>query len=745
MATVSRRDFLKYVGAGGVGAGAGFMLGESREHDVEYLVPQVEPPPGYVPGIAQYFNTACSLCSAGCGISVRIREGRAKKIEGNPLHPVSQGRTCAIGQAGLNVLYNPDRLRVPLKKNAAGEFEEITFDEALGIFSDRIAKLSADNRGSQLALVTGTVRGHLHELFSRFAEQVGSGTYLQYDFTSPENLYTANHISFGIEQLPYYDIAKADYLLSFGADLAGTWISPVHHSMGLGHMRRGRPRLRGRFVHVEPRMTLTAASADEWIPGRQGAEGLFALAIAHVVFAKSVGGAADPYSWSDALRDYAPERVAERIGVEADRIEKIADGLLAADAPLVLGGRSAANDTNGVSNLVAINALNYLLGNLGREGGIIFNPEPLLPAPTSEHRAGLKRMLELKESIATGGVDTLVTYNTNPAFNLPASTGFAEALDSVPFMVSLSSFMDETTAMADIILPVHSFLESWGDDAPEPGVAMQVASLSQPVVTALYETMPPGDVILAVAARIGGAMRQALPWTTFESFMKDGWRAMFERDHQGAGDFDSFFNQVARAGVWARTAPDAAAAATSFKADALSRLRFAEPQADGGEYPLSLQPYLSQNHLDGRGANLPWMQELPDPMTSIVYATWVELNPSTANEMGLKEGDVLRVRSESGEFEAPVFIFEAIRPDVVGVPIGQGHKHYGRYAQGRGANPLAILNAHSDTDSGALAWGATKVVLEKTGKRVRLIKTSGTSRDLGRNILGKEEIQFLGE
>lgn len=745
MATVSRRDFLKYVGAGGVGAGAGFMLGESREQDVEYLVPQVEPPPGYIPGIAQYFNTVCSQCSAGCGISVRLREGRAKKIEGNPLHPVSQGRTCAIGQAGLNVLYNPDRLRVPLKKNDAGEFEEVSFEEALGAVGARIATLSTEGRGEQLALLTGTVRGHLHELFSRFVEQAGSQTYLQYDFTSPENLYAANNISFGIEQLPYYDIANADYLLSFGADLAGTWISPVHHAMSLGYMRRGRQGLRGRFVHVEPRMTLTAASADVWIPGRPGTDGLFALALAHVVFAKSAGRAVDPYSWSDALRDYAPDKVAERIGISAERIAAIADDLLAAESPLIIGGGSAANGTNGVANLIAVNALNYLLGNLGREGGVIFNPEPLLPTPTSQHRAGLKRLLELKDSIAGGGIDTLVTYNTNPAFNLPASSGIAEALGSVPFMVSLSSFMDETTAMADVILPVHSFLESWGDDVPEPGVRMQTASLAQPVVAALYDTMPPGDIMLALAAQIGGAMRQALPWSTFESYMKDGWRAIFERDHPGAGDFDAFFDQAARAGVWARTAPGAAAADTSFKAQAVSQLRFAEPQAGGNEYPLSLQPYLSQNHLDGRGANLPWMQELPDPMTSIVYTTWAELNPATAREMGLREGDVVRVRSASGEFEAPVFIFEGIRPDVLGVPIGQGHEHYGRYAQGRGANVLAVLDPHADADSGALAWGATSVDIEKTGKRVQLIKTSGTSRDLGRNILGKEEIQFLGE
>ena len=159
------------------------------------------------------------------------------------------------------------------------------------------------------------------------------------------------------------------------------------------------------------------------------------------------------------------------------------------------------------------------------------------------------------------------------------------------------------------------------------------------------------------------------------------------------------------------------------------------------EFPFILQPYITQTFNDGRGANLPWMQELPDPMTSIVYSSWVELNPNTATEMGIREGDVLEVQSTVGTIKAPAFIFPAIRPDVVAMPIGQGHSHYGRYAKDRGANPIRILAPQVDTSSDALAWAATRVKLSKTKERVNLIKTDDVTDTLGRQILDKKSVQ----
>ena len=198
MSKITRRDLLQYIGAGGIGAVGGVLYGESIERPVELLVPQVVPPEDYSPGVATWYNTVCNQCSAGCGISVRIREGRAKKIEGNPVHPVSQGRLCARGQAGLNALYNPDRIRTPLRnagQRGSGNFDEISWDEALTTVGSRIGRLRIEEKADRVRLLTGRVRGHLDELFAQFMNLLGSEHYQQYDFTYPGALLAASGTS----------------------------------------------------------------------------------------------------------------------------------------------------------------------------------------------------------------------------------------------------------------------------------------------------------------------------------------------------------------------------------------------------------------------------------------------------------------------------------------------------------------------------------------------------------------------
>jgi len=327
MSKISRRDLLQYIGAGGIGAVGGVLYGESIERDVELLIPQVVPPEDYSPGIATWYNTVCNQCSAGCGISVRIREGKAKKIEGNPVHPVSQGRLCARGQSGLNVLYNPDRIREPLTnagQRGTGNFYPTSWDEVLTTIGSRIGRLKIENNASRVRLLTGRVRGHLDELFAQFMGLLGSDHYQQYDFTYPSALLAANRISFGTDRLPYYDIKNADLLLSFGADYLGTWISPVHHSLAYGHMRQGRAGRRGKTVQVEPRMSLSGAAADEWVAARPGTEGLLALGLAHILVSDGHYSGSDRDQWSDVLQAYSPSAVSAETDISEDNIRQLA-------------------------------------------------------------------------------------------------------------------------------------------------------------------------------------------------------------------------------------------------------------------------------------------------------------------------------------------------------------------------------------------------------------------------------------
>jgi anaerobic selenocysteine-containing dehydrogenase len=286
--------------------------------------------------------------------------------------------------------------------------------------------------------------------------------------------------------------------------------------------------------------------------------------------------------------------------------------------------------------------------------------------------------------------------------------------------------MDETTAQADIVLPSHTYLESWGDVLPEPGVGFTVGAVSQPVVSPLYDTKGTGDTVLALAARLG--MHDALPWVSMEDCLKGGWRAIYERAEPDGSDFDGFWRDVLMSGVWGENTR----ADQSVTVDS-NIIGVADPDF-AGDGSFHLHPFLSTAMRDGRGANLPWMQELPDPITTVVYGSWVEMNPSKAAELGISDGDVVSVTSEHGSVEAPVVLFPAIRPDVVAMPIGQGHDSYGRYAQNRGANPISILAPATD-GAGGLAACATRVSITRTGRRAPPVRTGGESRQLGRNIV----------
>jgi len=743
MSKISRRDLLQYIGAGGIGAVGGVLYGESVQRNVELLIPQVVPPEDYSPGVATWYNTVCNQCSAGCGISVRIREGKAKKIEGNPVHPVSQGRLCARGQAGLNVLYNPDRIRMPLRntgQRGSGNFEEISWDETLTTVASRLGRIKIEGEASRVRLLSGRVRGHLDELFAQFMSLLGSDHYQQYDFTYPSALMAANKMSFGIDVLPYYDIKNADFLLSFGADYLGTWLSPVHHSLAYGHLRQGRQGQRGKTVQIEPRMSLSGAAADEWIAARPGTEGLLALGIAHALVSAGHYLGGDRDEWSSALQAYSPSQVSAATEVSENTIARIAREFSASTASLAIAGGATAAGTNAVASIVAVNALNYLAANLNQPGGIIFNTEPAFSDTSGSTQAGLQGMLDLVAAMEAGDVEVLLVHDTNPVFALPANVGFRQAMKNVPLIVALSSFRDETTEMADFILPTSTYLESWGDDVPDPGVGFPVASISQPVVATLYDTLPTGDIVLSLARQIGGELPVSMHWATMEEFIKERWREEFEERGTEAADqeFEEFWRAALEAGVWGQ--PGAAAGDQALPSSSSMIASISDPVSefagDSSAYPLVLHPYLTATFLDGRGANLPWLQELPDPMTSVVYGSWAELNPVTADELGIREGDVLDVESAAGTVRVPALIFPAIKPGVVAMPIGQGHAAYGRYAKDRGVNPIHIVATLMDDRAGDLAWAATRVKIKNTGERLHIIKTDGVTRTLGRQILG---------
>jgi menaquinone reductase, molybdopterin-binding-like subunit len=742
---MERRNFIKISALSGVMAT--LQACGSPDQKLIRFVPEEE----LIPGIATWKPSICTLCSGGCGLQVRVMQGDAevvrhgqnglikmglaKKLEGSPQHPVNRGKLCARGQAGLQVLYHPDRITHPIKRTGprgSNEFQEITWDDALKELASHLSALQSSNATKSLAFLARSLHGQRHELIERFLKAFGAPPAVWYEPFDEAVLRQANLLSFGHAALPTFDLGRADYVISFGADFLGTWNSPIAQSIGYGEMRQGRPGRRAKFVQVESRMSQTGANNDEWIPCRPGTEGALALGIAHVILNEKLApqGAGSRAGsliagWSAGLPDFAPEAVEKQTGVSAGVIKRLAHEITqSGSAAAIIGGAPLAH-TNGLFSALAVNALESLV-DTGRDPGPILGFTPQSPlGDATQSAATMQASLTSLNALVQSAPQMLLLYEANPIFSAPPGVRIREAIAKIPYIVSFGSFIDETSAQADLILPDNAPLESWLDSIPESGSFQAVASLAPPAVLPLHDTRAMPDVLLGLSHQLGGDLAKALPFTTFDAMLRAAFLPLRTRGGSINAKTDDEFWEAAQAqgGWWSVPAQpgggarSAAGTSTPVAAVKHAPMAMAAPEFAGapGDFPFYFLPYVSQSFGDGSLANLPWLQELPDVLTSAMWSSWVEINPKTGERLGIKQGDLVEIASQQGSVRTPAILSPGIAPDMVAMPVGQGHTNFTRFASGRGANPLSILAPLAEHETGSLAWAATRVKLARVG------------------------------
>jgi anaerobic selenocysteine-containing dehydrogenase len=690
------------------------------------LIPLLVPNHDIAPGEEQWHASVCAGCSGGCGTIVRVMEGErtierhgekfreriacVKKIEGNPLDPVSGGRLCARGQAAVQSLYNPDRLQGPMRRTGArgkAEFTPVSWDDAIALVTDKIAKLHSSDP-SKLLFLTKPQSSARALTIVRFLESLGAPPALTCSAADLALERKAADLVFGWTGVPVYDLGQARYALGVGADFLGGWASPVYYARQFGHFRQGRPEVRGKLVQGESRLSLTAASADEWLPLRPGSEPHFIIAIARLLLDQKLARNAEQLPPSVAESILAAN-LADRIrvcSIDEKRLRRVARELGESEAPLVIAGASILH-TNSLDSIVASHYLNLLLGNVGRPGGVL---------PPSE----FPLHSELAKSPGTGNVpealkraQLLFLDGENPVYSLPPASGVVQALTGLKMIVSFGSFIDDSAAYADVILPDHHILES--EAAIVPAVSPQPAiTLARPFVQPLYNTRPIRQTLSDIAHKAGVAFEPVTPESFVQPLLPPG---------------QTWDDLARQGGLWLDK--NSETAQLKPRGETLqwnSAAIFGEAE----HFPFQFQPYLSIQYHDGGGANLPWMQELPDPASSSMWDLPVEIDPQSAAKLNVSTGDWVRVESPSGSLEAHAYVHPAAVPGVVSMGIGEGHTHYGRYASGRGANPLSILAPVWENSTGTLAYGSTRVRIARLERKPReLIQFAPNDREQG--------------
>ncbi|MGZ8256224.1 MAG: molybdopterin-dependent oxidoreductase [Gallionella sp.] len=727
-----RRDFLKVLGWGGAAVALTGCGNTSVQDGKETVVSYVEAAAYVAPGIATYFNSTCAQCDAGCSIKGRVREGRVLKLEGNPDSVINHGKMCGLGQAGVQHHYNPDRVREPLLRNG-DKGETITWEKAYELIAQKLNGVSGDN----IDFLTGTMSGHLKVLLGNYMESLSSKNHFVYEAISPAVQRAANLKAYGVE-MPRFNINKAKVVLSFGADFLGAWVSPVHFSQQYAEFRKGVDGQRGVLVQVESKMTLTGANADRWLVVKPGTEGVLALG---VINALGVAGLSLPASVVAMVKPYDKERVSQETGVSTEHLVKLAAILQERTPSLVLLGSAAEGYAHGSQNAAAINLLNQVLGNVGKT----IEAAASVPFPQIAPSVGGYAALRMASTrLADGQTKVLFTYGVNPVFTAPKASNFAEKMAKADFKVAFAHYLDETALLADLVLPLDSALEDWGTQVAEYQPDGVQISIQQPLMEKLHaNTRGMGDVLLTMLKKT-----RAEEYAAFEDYYSYLRTAMLKnkREFADAGvDDDVFWNDLLSAGL-----VNVAGSSNKLVAKLAEEIKLPAPEAVDAKFPLRLIPSVTANLRDGRHANQPWLQESPDPLTTIVWDSWVEIHPKKAAELGIVEGDIVEVESSHGAIKAQAYLFSGIHPDAVSIPLGRGHDAMGRYAKGFGVNPFQIMERVFDDETGELAMHETNVKVTKTGKRVIVVKDEGAAGGMqhGKKIavsVSSDQVDLSGE
>jgi anaerobic selenocysteine-containing dehydrogenase len=626
-------------------------------------------------------------------LDIRLVDGKPVGLGGHADHPIGRGALCPQGCAVLQEVFHPDRLRYPLARKSRGSagWERISWGEARNLLRFKLETLLERRRPEALAVLAGPRKDLRRGILQRFAENFGTPHFWKWDWTPaqpPKDAFKRMH---GFSKGIFYDLSNAGLLVSFGWDWLQAFPSPVEAQRAFGRLRGGR---RSRIIQIEPRLSISAAKSDEWIGARGGSEGAVALAVAHVMIREGlydrdfVGGRTEGFeAYRKIVDEYSPARSARLAGIPEERIVALAREMAGSKPSLAVTSRTTVFDQ------IAVHSLNVLTGSIGVPGGVLAVQDPSSAPPASflsrgaggKGAASIVSWEQIPEAALSGRespIGVLWVDGVNPAFSSPQPSQWRAALERIPFIVSFSPIMSETSEFADLVLPTHEALEAPQDASLVDAEGRRVDSFVPAVMPSLYDTADLGDFVLELARDIGGRVSRGLPWKNYGEALGDhaakrGWK-------QG----------MLVGGGWS-SAPSPVLALGRKKCR-MSHEELARPDV-AIEEPgrgLDLHVQFPLAFFQAEGAQLPYLHGLNGIRGAKLGDGWettVDLHPETARRLQIEDGSAVWVESDAGRIQARARVCEGVREDTISMPVGLGHTAMGRYAKGVGSNPADII------------------------------------------------------
>lgn len=746
---IDRRCFLSL----GIGATAGTVLSPlpwKLTDDLSIWTQMWPWTPRPPKGESHYVHSVSTLCRGNCGISVRKVDDRAVKIEGMSGYPGCDGNACNLCLSGLQLLYGPTAIRTPLKRvgeRGEGKWRKISWSRAIGEVSGKLKELRASGKSAGVACISATEFGTVAELFKRFLTAYGSPNFIT-DADSQDTYEMAMKLMHGQAARPGYDFENADFIVSFGAGILDGWGASVRMFKAKTHWKE----TGAKVVQVDPRLSVTAAKSDAWLPVNPGTEAMLALAMAHVIVSESLYNKDFVEKYSEGFEDWAgsdgelrkgfktvvmehfnPSRVSGVIGIDSGTIEELAKQFAKAKHPMAICGRGKGLTPGSLHETMAVHALNALVGNLNQPGGIwaIQPPDyvewdapdlddvaekglatPRIDGAGTEAYPLAKSLVNRIPTVvnAAGGdspIQLLMVAGANPCYTLRDSEAVAKAFSKIPFIVSFAAHMNETAEMADIILPDLGHLERF-EDVPAPmGINRPMIGLARPVVPPQGDAKHAGDSVILLAKALGGTVAKAFGWKNYQACLEgtfgDKWEAIREAGF--------IYNANYVPDPW-KYAFQTESKKFLFMSEACGHdpekggIGRVPAQGDANAFPLLLIPYDSMRLASGAIGDTPFVMKTVEDTTLEGEYSFVEVNPKTGGEAGLAEGVIADLSTPNGTVKVKVHFFDGIKPGLVAIPTGLGRSGADEYMAGKGVNVNKLIGPVEDPVSGMdAAWG----------------------------------------
>ena len=602
---MKRRDFVKVLGVTpGALAGSGSM-GDAQERLFANLLSTKSQNPADMWVVHQ---TTCTECPAGCGMLVKGREGRPIKLEGDPDHPISRGGLCIRGQASLGRLYHPERVREPLVRAADGNWEPISWEDAIARVHNSLSGTGAN------VYLSNRTTGSLAQLVGEFAASQNVEKLPDLELFSYGALREAYDVLYGRREVPAYHVDRADLLVTVGADLLENFLNPVSFARQIADGKDGHQE----WYHLEPQLTMTGANATHRMHVRAGSEQWLLACLLKSTRQRSQL----PARVLDAVPDVTVVDAFQRTGLSPDQIEGLIQAWDAAEHPLVIaGGVSTAHD-GGLAVALLAGLIQEAAGAVGT----------LVDFAEAENYDGVGTPGELAERIEELADQEVGVCFLSRLHTLTPIPGLEQVAVDADLTVGLTDFLYPSTDSCDLLLPVSHSLESSGDVEPQHGLR----SVVRPAFTPLFDTRTEGDVLLHL-------MEAPRTW---DEYLSGTWQQL------GA---DLASEPVVRQPVPTvrtnlRSAPTADRLSSVWSTTSLE------------EPVLIVAP--SVRFFDGRSQVISLLQEIPDPLSAVSYGSCVSISQDDVELLDLEEGDAVRLSELGGENEfavrvQPAFVFAA--------------------------------------------------------------------------------------